>query len=335
MTTLRQLRFLVALSDELNFSRAADACHVTQPTLSAGLKELETALGVQLAERTRRSVILTELGRTIAERARIVLAEISDIEELAAQASGALSGRLVLGTIPTIGPFLIPRALPVMRQRFPHLKLFLREELTDSLVDGVIAGRLDVILVALPFEIGALETAHLFDDGYQLTTPLNHPVLRHDQISGAELSGTPLLLLEKGHCLQRHALSAFPEISIQQDESFSATSLNTLIAMVEEGLGITLLPQIAVNAGIANGHAVDLTPLDGACPRHVVLAWRKTSARADEYRSMADVFRQVHSKSGEAASAKAKEKARKKVRMGVSGNRQDPHTLPIIRASSR
>ncbi|MCB1487131.1 MAG: LysR family transcriptional regulator [Bauldia sp.] len=293
MTTLRQLRFLVALADELNFSRAADACHVTQPTLSAGLKELEASLGASLAERTRRSVILTGLGRTIADRARTVLAEVRDIEDLAARCSGPLQGKVTLGTIPTIGPFLIPRALPLIRRQFPELKLFLREELTESLVDGLVEGRLDAVLMALPFEIGDLETAPLFEDGYQLVTPLKHPILGHGQVAGPELAGTPLLLLEKGHCLQRHALSAFPDVLIQQDETFSATSLNTLVAMVEEGLGITLLPQMAIDAGIASGHAVALTPLKGACPRRIVLAWRRTSAHAEDFRRLAGIFREV------------------------------------------
>lgn len=293
MTTLRQLRFLVALADELNFSRAAEVCHVTQPTLSAGLKELEVSLGVALAERTKRSVILTGIGRRIADQARTVLAEVSDIEDIAARASGVLSGKVTLGTIPTIGPFLIPKALPVIRERFPDLQLYLREELTETLVDGLVSGRLDAILVALPFEIGDLEAVNLFEDGYQLATPLDHPAILQKRVAGTELAGTTLLLLEKGHCLQRHALSAFPDIPIEQDDSFSATSLNTLIAMVEEGLGITLLPQIAIDAGIANGHAIGLTPLKGACPRRIVLAWRRTSAHAEDFKLLAQLFRDV------------------------------------------
>jgi len=294
MTTLRQLRFLVALADELNFSRAADACHVTQPTLSAALKELEEALGVSLAERTKRSVILTPIGEAIAHRARTLLAEVKDIENLAARSSGLLGGDLRLGTIPTIGPFLIPRALPLLRRRYPELRLYLREELTDKLVEGLIAGRLDVILVATPYEIGSLATEVLFEDGYQLATPLDHPIsARRRRIAGRELAKMPLLLLEKGHCLQRHALSAFPDVTIKQDNAFAATSLNTLIAMVEEGLGVTLLPQMAIDAGIANGHALKLTPLDGACPRRVVLAWRRTSAHVDDFKSLAQLLRTV------------------------------------------
>jgi LysR family hydrogen peroxide-inducible transcriptional activator len=293
MTSLQQLRFLVALASELNFSRAAEVCHVTQPTLSAGLKELEDGLGVALAERTRRSVILTPIGQTVAERARTVLAEVKDIEEMAARSTGVLRGDLRLGSIPTIGPFLIPKALPILRKRFPDLKLYLREELTESLVEGLLNGRLDVILVALPFEIGTLATEPLFEDRYQLATPFGHPISQRKRVTGEDLVGTPLLLLETGHCLQRHALSAFPDDQIVQDETFAATSLITLIAMVEEGLGITLLPQIAIDAGIVNGHDVALTPLKGACPRRLVLAWRRTSARADDFVLLAQIFRSV------------------------------------------
>lgn len=293
MTSLQQLRFLVALADELNFSRAAEVCHVTQPTLSAGLKELEDGLGVALAERTKRSVILTPIGQTIAGRARAVLAEVRDIEELAARSSGVLRGDLRLGAIPTIGPFLIPKALTLLRKQFPDLKLYLREDLTEKLVEGLAAGRLDVILIALPFEIGTLETELLFEDSYQLATPIGHPASKRRRIAGQELAGSPLLLLEKGHCLQRHALSAFPDTNVSQDEAFAATSLITLISMVEEGLGITLLPQIAVDAGIVTGHDVELTPLKGACPRRVVLAWRRTSAHADDFKSLAETFREA------------------------------------------
>lgn len=297
MISLRQLRFLVALSDELNFSRAAEACHVTQPTLSAGLKELEESLGAPVAERTKRSVILTPLGQAIAERARDVLLRVRDIEALAARSRGLFHGALRLGAIPTVGPFLIPKALPLLRRQFPELKLYLREELTEPLVDGLLAGRLDVVLIALPFEIGQVDTEILFEDGYQLATPADDPRFQpggsRTSVQGADLVGTPLLLLEKGHCLQRHALSAFPDVDIERDEAFAATSLNTLIAMVAEGLGITLLPEIAVRAGIATGHAVSLRPLTGACPRRVVLAWRRTSAYAEDFRRLADIFRAV------------------------------------------
>ena len=291
MITLRQLRFLVALSEELNFSRAAEVCFVTQPTLSAGLKELEQLLGVQLAERSKRSVMLTPIGLEIADRARALLLGAHEIEDLAAAHKAPEVGDLRLGAIPTIGPFLIPKALPQVRAAFPGLRLFLREEKTDSLLDGLATGRLDVILIARPFDIGSAEYAELFDDGYHLASPPGWGKADRRPVSGAALEGARLLLLEQGHCLQRHALRAFPDYDIQQDESFSATSLPTLISMVSEGLGITLLPDLAIDAGVLSGQKVDIAPLTGACPRHVILAWRPTSARKPVFQALANILR--------------------------------------------
>lgn len=291
MITLRQLRFLTALADELNFSRAAEVCFVTQPTLSAGLKELEQILGVQLAERSKRHVILTPIGEEIAERARRLLLDAREIEDLAAAHKAPEEGDLRLGAIPTLGPFLIPRALPAIRAAYPKLRLYLREEMTESLLDGLATGRLDVVLIAQPFDIGAVEAEPLFDDGYHLASPPGWDKPAKTPLSGAELEGARLMLLEHGHCLQRHALRAFPDRDIQQDDSFSATSLPTLISMVSEGLGITLLPDLAIDAGVLAGQKVNIAPLADACPRHVILAWRPTSARKPVFRALAQIFR--------------------------------------------
>ncbi|CAM5550409.1 Hydrogen peroxide-inducible genes activator [Frigidibacter albus] len=295
MTTLRQFRFLVALSDTLNFSRAAEMCHVTQPTLSAGIRELEDQLGVALAERSKRSVMLTPLGLEVVRRARVVLNDVADIEALAHAQAGTLQGDLRLGAIPTVGPFLVPRALGVMRKIWPDQRLFLREELTNSLLTGLAEGRLDLILIALPHPVGGIETELLFEDGYQLATPLGHGLAGNSHVTGAELAISSILLLEKGHCLQRHALEAYADMGNPPGDAFAATSLQTLMSMVEEGLGITLLPQLGVDAGIARGHALALTPLPGACPRRVVLGWRATSPHADRFRQIAAIFRQARS----------------------------------------
>ena len=286
--TLRQLGFLVAVADTLNFSRAAESCFVTQPTLSAGLKELEDRLGIVLAERTRRSVILTPAGAEIAARARAVLMAAREIEELAEAQAAPEAGTLRLGAIPTIGPYLIPRALPEIRQAFPDLRLLLREEMTEQLLDGLHAGRLDLILFAQPFDAGGIKTMALFEDGYHLAAPPGS--FGPGPVGGNQLDGARLMLLEKGHCLQRHALTAFPDRDIAQDESFSATSLPTLISMVSEGLGITLLPDLALDAGVLGGQDVAVTPLPDACPRRVVLAWRTTSARAGLFRKLGEIL---------------------------------------------
>lgn len=288
MPTLRQLRFLTAVADTLNFSRAADLCFVTQPTLSAGIKELEDRLGVPLIERTRRSVMLTPLGEEIAERARRLLLDAAEIETLARAHQNPFKGDLKLGSIPTIGPYLLPPALPAIRKAYPDLRVYLREEMTESLIEGLTTGRLDLILIALPFETGALETLPLFVDGYQLATPADWPVP-----NGAEAltQSGHLMLLEKGHCLQRHALAAYPGRIFAAQDSFAATSLTTLIAMVSEGLGITLLPNLAIEAGVVGSQKVQLTPLPDACPRHVVLAWRPGSARHELFGKLGDLLR--------------------------------------------
>lgn len=287
MITLRQLRFLTAVERTLNFSRAAELCFVTQPTLSAGIKELEDRLGVQLIERTRRSVMLTPLGKEVAARGRQVLLDAEEIETLARAHRDPFEGDLRLGSIPTIGPYLLPRLLPVIRESFPRLRLYLREEMTESLIEGLNAGRLDVILIALPFDIGALEVMPLFEDGYQLASPAGWPP---PDGAGAIAESGQLMLLEKGHCLQRHALAAYPGQLFPAEDSFAATSLTTLIAMVSEGLGITLLPELAVRAGVVGAAEVQLTPLPDACPRHVVLAWRPGSAREALFRKLGEVL---------------------------------------------
>jgi len=294
MITLRQLRFLTAVAEELNFSRAAERCHVTQPTLSAGLRELEERLGVTLVERTKRSVMMTEIGAEIAARGRALLLGAREIEELAAAQLRPDEGDLRLGAIPTIGPFLIPRALPGLRAHFPGLRLYLREELTESLLEGVGSGRLDLALIAQPYDIGSLRSMALFDDGYHLATPPETVCAGAACETGlALLGGAHLLLLEKGHCLQRHALRAYPAGRLSQDEHFAATSLTTLISMVSEGLGITLLPDLAVEAGVAAHQRVALTPLPDACPRHVVLVWRATSPRAAVFEQIGRILQET------------------------------------------
>ncbi len=289
MITLRQMRYLTAVADTLNFSRAADLCFVTQPTLSAGIKELEERLGVQLIERTRQSVLLTPVGKDITARGRQLLLDTAEIEAVAMAHRNPFEGELKLGSIPTIGPYLLPHALPAIRNTFPNLRVYLREEMTEDLIESLNSGRLDLILIALPFETGALETLTLFEDGYQLATPASWPAPRGTEIL---TQGGQLMLLEKGHCLQRHALEAYPDRILSVQDSFSATSLTTLIAMVSEGLGVTLLPNLAVSAGVVvGGSDVRLTPLPDACPRQVVLAWRPGSARTALFRKLGSLLK--------------------------------------------
>ncbi|MBN9673561.1 hydrogen peroxide-inducible genes activator [Roseibium aggregatum] len=292
---LRQLEFLVALNAEEHFGRAAERCHVTQSTLSAGIKELEEGLGIAVAERTRRNVKLTPLGRDLAGRARQILADVRAFSDHASAQSGVLSGDFRIGAIPTLGPFLLPQVLPCIRRQYPQLRLYMREAVTDDLLEDLQAGKLDAVLIALPYEVGDLAVFPMFEDNYHLAVPTGH-ALSHCMVAGEDdVAGLGMMLLEKGHCLQRHALSSYQPKGPLQDKTFEATSLPTLVAMVAEGLGTTLLPDIAVQAGVTRGHEVDLVPLKGALPRTVALTCRKHSPRREEIRQLAELIAKAHS----------------------------------------
>ncbi|WP_347202635.1 hydrogen peroxide-inducible genes activator [Marivita sp.] len=289
MTTLRQMRFLVALADTENFSRSAALCNVTQSTLSTALKEMEARLGVTVAERNTHSVLMTPIGKALAERAREILAKVADFEATAQAETAAGMTQLRLGVIPTVGPFLLPRALPGLRAIWPDMQIYLREELTELLLSGLTEGRLDLILIALPHDLPSqVETMLLFEDDYSLATPRAHPLANLSRVEGTDLAGRRLLLLERGHCLQKHALSSVPGVALEEDTSFSATSLPTLVSMVEEGIGVTLLPNLAIDAGLTAGHDLHLSHLAGAAPRQIVLAWRKSSAQSDIFRTIGE-----------------------------------------------
>jgi LysR family hydrogen peroxide-inducible transcriptional activator len=287
------MRFLVALADTKNFSRAAELCNVTQSTLSTGLKEMEARLGVKVAERSTHSVLITSIGTALAERARNILAEVADFEATARAEISAGMTQLRLGVIPTVGPFLLPRALPGLRAAWPEMQIYLREELTDSLLAGLTEGRLDLVLIALPHDLPPqVETMLLFEDDYSLATPRAHPLANLSRIQGNDLMGRRLLLLERGHCLQKHALSSVPGVTLEEDTSFAATSLPTLVSMVEEGIGVTLLPNLAIDAGLTAGHDLHVSQLEGATPRQIVLAWRQSSAQSDIFRRIGEIVLQ-------------------------------------------
>lgn len=284
--SLRQWQYLVSLAENRHFGRAAEACFVTQSTLSAGIQELETQLGAALVDRTKRKVVLTPLGEEMAGRARELIGQAEDMVLLARAASVPLSGPLRLGVIPTISPFLLPRVLPALRKRFPDLRLFLREDLTARLVEQLQAGKLDLLLIALPYEGGALDTMTLFDDDFLVACREDHPLARRNSVKLDDLSEAPLLLLEDGHCLRDHALAACRLPPSPRRDGFAATSLHTLVQMVDSGLGVTLLPRLALDAGILRGTDVTTRPLhDGAgdASRHIGLAWRRGTQRAKEF----------------------------------------------------
>jgi LysR family hydrogen peroxide-inducible transcriptional activator len=291
LPTLRQLRYLVALAEHRHFGRAAEACLATQSTLSAGLQELENLLGVVLVERTKRKVMLTPLGEEVVERARVVLRGAEEISDLAAAASEPLSGPLRLGVIPTIGPYLLPRVLPRLREAHPKLRLYLREDLTARLLDRLGAGDLDVVLIALPYAASDIETLEVAQDPFLLACAADHPLAARTEVSSADLVGADLLLLEEGHCLRDHALAACHLPGPARGEGVLGTSLATLVQMVANGLGVTLLPKMAADAGVLAGTDLVTRPIVDGGTRGIGLAWRPSSPRKADFRALAEFLK--------------------------------------------
>ena len=295
LPTLRQLQYLKLLAEHGSFSKAAEAAHVTQPTLSAGIQELERTLGAPVVDRARSGVILTPVGEETVARAQDVLARAEDLVQAARTAGRPLSGRFRLGVIPTIAPFMLPKALPALRRAYPDLRLFLREDQTSRLIAGLKAGALDAALIALPYELHGIETADVGEDELLAAAPANHPLTAVAAVPRAAFADADLILLEDGHCLRDHALAACsmdgPRMGGSEDSGFAATSLATLVQMVGSGLGVSLLPAMAVEAGLTDDVPVTVRPLEGGARREVVVAWRAGSSRGVEARLLADTLR--------------------------------------------
>jgi len=292
LPTLKQLQYLVALKEHGHFGRAADACFVTQSTLSAGLRELESLIGIMLVERTRRVVRFTPLGLRIVEKAQHILRQAEELAEMARAAGKPLSGELRMGVIPTIAPFLLPRLLPKLRKQWPELKLYLREEMSQAACDSLHRGQVDCVLLALPYGCGDVDTADLFDDRLFVAFPAGEKVPQ--RVTPAAIDEGRLLLLEDGHCLKDHALSACNRPELRAGAAMLGTSLHTLVQMVDNGLGITMVPEMAVEAGILNGTGVIAQPLEAEHPaRRIALIWRKNSPRAREFQLLADALKGV------------------------------------------
>jgi LysR family transcriptional regulator, hydrogen peroxide-inducible genes activator len=292
LPTLKQLQYLVALEAHGHFGRAAEACFVTQSTLSAGIKELETLIGVTLVERTRRVVRFTPLGLRVAEKARRILRETEDLTDMVRASGKPLAGELRLGVIPTIAPFLLPTLLPRLRAQWPDLKLYLREETSQAACDALHRGQLDCVLLALPYACGEVEKADLFEDRLLVAFPPGAADDLPDLVKASAIDETRLLLLEDGHCLKDHALSACNRPELRAEAAILGTSLHTLVQMVDNGLGTTLIPEMAVNAGILEGTRVVVRRLDADhASRRIALVWRKGSPREKEFRMLADALK--------------------------------------------
>ena len=291
LPTLKQLQYLVALKNHGHFGRAADACFVTQSTLSAGLRELESLIGVTLVERTRRVVRFTPLGNRIADKAQRILSEAEELADMARAAGKPLSGELRMSVIPTIAPFLLPALLPKLRKQWPDLKLYLREETSHAACDSLQRGQVDCVLLALPYSCGLVETAELFDDRLFVAFPPGTPD-PPPTVAPAAIDPEKLLLLEDGHCLKDHALAACNRPELRAEASMMGTSLHTLVQMVDNGLGTTMIPEMAIEAGLLDSTSVIARPLAAEHPsRMIALIWRKNSPREKEFRMLADALR--------------------------------------------
>ncbi len=287
MPTPQQLRYLVSLAETGHFGRAAASCAVSQSTLSAGMLVLERQLKADILDRSAgKHVVFTPLGMELVAKARQALSALSQLVEAADAARGPMSGPLRLGIIPTIGPFLLPRLMPELRAHYPALRLFLREDQTGHLLDQLEAGQLDVLLLAEPCACAGVETLAVMRDEFLAAVPAKHPLAQRSVIPAAALAAERLLLLEDGHCLRDQVLAVCGPNAVRAAD-FAATSLHTLIQMVAGGLGVTLVPRMAVDAGITAGTGVELRPLEGAGGwRTISLAWRPNSPRAGEYRAL-------------------------------------------------
>jgi LysR family hydrogen peroxide-inducible transcriptional activator len=290
--TIKQLQYLVALREHGHFGRAADACYVTQSTLSAGLRELETLLGVTLVERTRRVVRFTALGEKVADKAVRVLRESEELAELARAEGRPLHGELRMGVIPTIAPFLLPAMLPRLRREWPSLRLYLREETSQAACEALHRGQLDCVLLALPYGCGDVDAAPLFEDPLFVAYPRGEAP--GGPVDVSTIDESRMLLLEDGHCLKDHALSACNRPDLRAHAAMMGTSLHTLVQMVDNGLGLTFIPAMAIEAGILEGTEVDARPLQSDHgSREIALIWRRSSPRESEFQMLAATLRRI------------------------------------------
>lgn len=292
LPTLRQLQYLKLLAEHASFSRAAEAAHVSQPALSAGVQELEKILGAPVVERTRGNVQLTAVGAEAVKRAEDVLARTEDLVEAARNAGKPLSGRFRLGVIPTVAPFLLPAKLPGIKLAYPALRLFIREDLTPRLIAALKAGQLDAAVIALPYSAHGIDHARIGDDEILAAAPVGHPLAGTGPIPAGSLKAEDLILLEDGHCLRDHALAAFDIDPPKGEDVFAATSLHTLVQMVSAGLGVSFLPEMAVRAGLADMPGVVVRSISARAPRReIVVAWRTGSSRAAEAKLLAEALK--------------------------------------------
>ena len=289
--SLRQLEYFAAVAEWLSFRDAADACFVTQPGLSAQLKDLERLLGVQLFERSQRTVLLTPAGETLLPLARNILTATDEFVDLARSLTQPLTGTLRLGVIPTVAPYLLPKTLPALRQRYPQLQVRLHEDLTHRLLEMLSHGKLDLLLVALEADLGNVSTLALTTDPFVVAVPARHRLAKRKRVTESDIAGEQVLLLDDGHCLRDQALAVCHTSGASEIGDFRASSLNTLIQMVAGGIGITLLPRLSLEVEVPQISQIVTLPFRKPEPsRTIGLVWRTTSPRAHEFQLLAKLL---------------------------------------------
>ena len=291
LPSVKQLRYFTALEQAKHFGRAAAACHVSQPAFSAAIRELEETLGVSLVDRDNRRVTVTPLGHEVATQARLCLRDIEALVELAQEEKGVLVGKLTLGVIPTIAPFMLPQLLPALRRAYPRLQLFLREDVTAKLVQSLLDGQVDLVLMALPYDMRNVETEILFRDPFRLACREGTARVDPRHYKFNRLQQESVLLLEDGHCLRDHALAACHIRRSEKVNPIAASSLLTLVQMVDADLGITFLPAMAEGSSLLANTRVKTYPLDKDAYREVGLVWRRGSRKAGEFLELAKFMR--------------------------------------------
>ncbi len=284
LPSVKQLQYLIAVNETKHFGKAAEKCFVTQSALSTGIRELENLLGIKLFERSRKQISTTPVGEMLGDQAVTVLSELGKLVELAEHNNAPLSGPLRLGIIPTITPFLLPRLLPALREKFENIDFFLVEDLTHRLLDKMQAGDIDVMITAMPYELEGANHMTLFEDPLMLAYRENTTLIDPQNWRPDDDSLEALMLLEEGHCLREHAINTLVVDSKIQINPFTASSLSTLIHMIESDLGFSLLPAMAKDSPLLQGAGIKLRDLTRPSTREIALAWRENSVKEDDYR---------------------------------------------------
>ena len=291
LPTVKQLRYLIELEKHGHFGKAAEACFVSQSAFSVAIRELESTLGTQLFDRTNKSVTITAMGQEIVVQARLVVRDLEALMDMARVSSEPLSGKLRLGVIPTISPFLLPKILPKLRTHFPQLQLFLQEDTTQRVYERLMSGELDLILIAFPYELRNVEKMKLFNDQFLLAYKTGSQFIDTQKVTVDHLQSESILLLEDGHCLRDHALSACKIRNLNKVSHFAASSLLTLIEMVEADLGVTYLPEMAKSSPMLKNTNIKTQAMPKNSHREIGLIWRQGSARGEEFKMLGEFIK--------------------------------------------